>query len=124
MKNNISRIWVSPNARLMGNRLIAKLKVRRGYGIAIYLGVDSFYTNFEAIYLWVDQKLALNQVAYLKLDTLCSAFVDELPKEMAGTIDQSFVVSLSIKKALALRAGAFFIDAVQVKVLNLVSSLN
>lgn len=71
----------------MGNRLIAKLKVRRGYGIAIYLGVDSFYTNFEAIYLWVDQKLALNQVAYLKLDTLCSAFVDELPKEMAGTID-------------------------------------
>lgn len=73
MKNNISRIWVSPNARLMGNRLIAKLKVRRGYGIAIYL--------------WVDQKLALNQVAYLKLDTLCSAFVDELPKEMAGTID-------------------------------------
>ncbi|GLR62572.1 hypothetical protein [Marinospirillum insulare] len=87
MKMNKSRIWVSPNARLMGNHLIARLKVRRGYGIAIYLGVDSFYTNFEAVYLWVDQKLAVNQADYLKLETVCSAFIDQLPKEMVGDID-------------------------------------
>jgi hypothetical protein len=65
MKSNKSRIWVSPKARMLGRKLIQRLQVRRGHGIAEYLGVEHFYTNYEAVYLWIDQMLASQSIEFL-----------------------------------------------------------
>lgn len=82
-----SRIHVSPYARIFGRRLIQSLQVRRGYGIAEYLGVEHFYTNYEAVYLWVDQVLNTNNLELLTDEYIQSAFINALPMEVRGSID-------------------------------------
>lgn len=87
MKNTNSRIWVTPRAREMGRKLIQRLQVRRGRGIAPYLNVEHFYTNYEAVYLWVDQMLTVHHAGGLTELGLQSAFIDAMPAEMSGTIN-------------------------------------
>ncbi|MBE0508925.1 MAG: hypothetical protein IBX50_19765 [Marinospirillum sp.] len=88
MKNNtIGRIRVSPYARIFGRRLIQRLQVRRGYGIAEYLGIEHFYTNYEAVYLWVDQVLNTNNLEILTDEFIQAAFINALPIEVRGSID-------------------------------------
>lgn len=87
MKTKQSRIWVSPKARMLGRKLIQRLQVRRGHGIAEYLGVERFYTNYEAVYLWIDQMLINQSTRLLTEEDVQSAFIDAMPLELRGSID-------------------------------------
>ena len=89
MKNNLwcGRVWVTPQALRVGNHLIGKLKIKPGYGIAPYLDLDPFYTNCEAIYLWVEKMLAMNTGREISASHLVGRFLELMPEALSGEVD-------------------------------------
>ena len=83
MKTKQSRISVTPYARYLGLELIQNLHIRRGKGIAEYLGVEHFYTNYEAVYLWIDRMLEYSdkELSYSKIR---DEFIRAMPYECRG----------------------------------------
>ena len=89
MKNKLwsGRVWVTPQALRVGSYLIGRLKIKPGYGIAPYLDLAPFYTNCEAIYLWVEKMLVLHADRELSTSQLVSRFLDLMPETLSGEVD-------------------------------------
>ena len=65
-----NELWISQQARDLGNQLIKEMNIDRGYGMANFLGVNSCYDNHQAVLIWTFQLLerepALNELAEIK----------------------------------------------------------
>ena len=44
-------------ANRLANELILHLEITEGFGLAAFLSVDNYFTNFEAIRCWVNQQI-------------------------------------------------------------------
>jgi|GEM_PF-1246965 len=80
------RIWVTPQALRAGSYLIGRLKIKPGEGLAPYLDLDPFYNNFEAVYLWTEKMLVLNEGEALTGSQLTSRFLDLMPESVSGDL--------------------------------------
>ena len=65
-----NELWISQQARDLGNQLIKEMNIDRGYGMANFLGVNSCYDNHQAVLIWTFQLLErepnLNELAEIK----------------------------------------------------------
>jgi len=65
-----NELWISQQARDLGNQLIKEMNIDRGYGMANFLGVNSCYDNHQAVLIWTFQLLerepTLNELAEIK----------------------------------------------------------
>ncbi len=65
-----NELWISQQARDLGNKLIKEMNIDRGYGMANFLGVNSCYDNHQAVLIWTFQLLErepnLNELAEIK----------------------------------------------------------
>ena len=80
------RIWVTPQALRAGSYLIGRLKIRPGQGLAPYLDLAPFYNNSEAVYLWTEKMLILNEGEPMTGTQLVSRFLDLIPESAAGEL--------------------------------------
>lgn len=59
-------------ANRLANELILHLEINEGFGLAAFLSVDNYFTNFEAIRCWVNQQiksgLDFNRHPYVQLE--------------------------------------------------------
>ena len=65
-----NELWISQQARDLGNQLIKEMNINRSYGMANFLGVNTCYDNHQAVLIWTFQLLerepALNELAEIK----------------------------------------------------------
>ena len=65
-----NELLISQQARDLGNQLIKEMNINRSYGMANFLGVNTFYDNHQAVLIWTFQLLerepALNELAEIK----------------------------------------------------------
>lgn len=82
---NQSTVWVSPKAEKMAYKLIGQLKIHRGRRLSTYLGLPEYYNNYDAVKLWVEEKLAEYSQDILPIH-LQALFMDAVPSNLHGSI--------------------------------------
>ena len=80
-------IWTTPQAKKLATKLIKKMLIRQGYGLAIFLGLEPFYDNYSAVELWIQRMLAIDYDQAMNLDFLQDQLVGLVPEDMQGELN-------------------------------------
>lgn len=82
---NIQPSWsrhISPLAKILSCELITELSIPQGFNLALFLGVNSRYDNYESVRIWVQRMLdhVIEDTADL-LRSLTRLFIKCVPAE-------------------------------------------
>lgn len=72
-------LWVAPKAHNIADWLIFLYEIQPGYGLALYLGVNSKLDNHNAVRLWVHKKMQIRPPEIQTLGDLRQSFANALP---------------------------------------------